>query len=1136
MKLKEIPRTAVFAWSPDPHVPLIASGTVAGAVDADFSSNIELELWDLNLGNQSPSDFELKPIATAKSDARFHDLAWGYVTAEKPRGILVGAMENGNVDLWDPQAIKDGSGEAALIHQGQQHTGAVNAVDFNPVRHDLIASAGAKSELWCWDLTNPAKPFSPGQHKSTKLDDIQALAWNNQVSHILATGGSTGFTTVWDLKLKREVVALNYPGSSGSGRRGIASVAWHPENATKLITASEDDGNPVILIWDLRNSNAPERILSGHTAGVLSLSWCKKDPDLLLSCGKDNRSICWNPNSGEKLGELSASSQWTFETRWNQENPDLLATSSYDGKISIQSLQTVNNPQTEDTQVTVGGAAFFDQQNYADPSIPTLSLSRPQKWYRVPVGAKFGFGAKLVYFRPSSQRDANGRQTSEIKLTTIASDVNLSQDSKTFEDAVANEQLKDLCRTKLELATTDADKHDFQVLNTLFQEDPRIKLVEYLGFTVDELAPKSAAGELNEAINTKPVPNGSNDDDGRNFWDDGNKSFPEHLMDSTTKPALETSPFRLFPVGESQIDASITNALVLGRFDKAVEICLKEDKLADAFMLAICGGETSREKVQKAFFQKNIEKSPYLRLLSSIVDNDLRDVVENADLAQWKEVMAALCTFAKPAEFSNLCSALGDRLQLSDMMPTDKRKNATLCYLVGTRLDKVTDIWMSEFHDYEHTLKSQAPSQNTSPADIHARALQNFVEKTTIFRQAVKFQDENTKADGNWKLQSLYNAYTEYADIAASLGHMEVAQRYLKLLPTASTAAKVSLDRVRPSSKTAPFMKTSEIPTNQTLPSPRKNPMEHLQQGPVMSANQYGPAVTTHQYGPAAATPQYTQYNDSSQYGPPMTTSQYGGSTGMNPYDVSAATNPYGHTPGPNQYGPSVGGNPQSQLPGPNQYGQTAPSNHSNQSAPPNRPPSVPAPSQQHNPSGWNDLPNMPSLSRRQTPSGQYAPVLNPFNKQGPQPSSPQFPPVGLPGRQQQAPLPPPPTGAKAPQQVRALSPQNPATSPQSSIVSQIMPQEQLARPPSASTYSAPKNTYGAPLQQQLQPSYPQPPPSTQYTPLMTPQDNVSQQRTYPTQQSPNNATSRQSSSNAPPRAKSPAIPLKYRKLCCILC
>ena len=45
MKLKEIHRTSTFAWSPAPSLPLLATGTVAGALDESFSNNGQLEVW-----------------------------------------------------------------------------------------------------------------------------------------------------------------------------------------------------------------------------------------------------------------------------------------------------------------------------------------------------------------------------------------------------------------------------------------------------------------------------------------------------------------------------------------------------------------------------------------------------------------------------------------------------------------------------------------------------------------------------------------------------------------------------------------------------------------------------------------------------------------------------------------------------------------------------------------------------------------------------------------------------------------------------------------------------------------------------------------------------------------------------------
>lgn len=69
VRLREIPRTATFAWSPGAQAPLIATGTKAGAVDADFSNETSLELWELGLDNQG-QEVELQPVASVSADSR----------------------------------------------------------------------------------------------------------------------------------------------------------------------------------------------------------------------------------------------------------------------------------------------------------------------------------------------------------------------------------------------------------------------------------------------------------------------------------------------------------------------------------------------------------------------------------------------------------------------------------------------------------------------------------------------------------------------------------------------------------------------------------------------------------------------------------------------------------------------------------------------------------------------------------------------------------------------------------------------------------------------------------------------------------------------------------------------------------
>lgn len=69
VRMQEIPRTATFAWSPVTASTLLATGTRAGAVDADFSNDTQLEIWDLGLDGSETSR-ELQPIARVDTDSR----------------------------------------------------------------------------------------------------------------------------------------------------------------------------------------------------------------------------------------------------------------------------------------------------------------------------------------------------------------------------------------------------------------------------------------------------------------------------------------------------------------------------------------------------------------------------------------------------------------------------------------------------------------------------------------------------------------------------------------------------------------------------------------------------------------------------------------------------------------------------------------------------------------------------------------------------------------------------------------------------------------------------------------------------------------------------------------------------------
>ncbi|KAI0634701.1 hypothetical protein C8Q77DRAFT_1103589 [Trametes polyzona] len=513
MKLKEIHRTSTFAWSPSPELPLLATGTVAGALDESFSNNGQLEIWAPDFLDRNQFDLggegQVGPKASVTTTSRFNRLAWGYVNGDRPRGVIVAGMENGELDIWDPSKIvANADPSESLILRNKTHTGPVRGLDFNPIQTNLFSSGAVNGEIYVWDLKDPSKPYSPGT-RSTKLDEITALAWNHHVQYALAASSSTGYTVVWDLRGKREVAALAYGGGAGTlaggmqgfgapgfamgGRRGMSDVAWHPDNATRLVTSSEDDASPVIMVWDLRNARAPEKILTGHEKGVLSLSWCKQDSDLLLSCGKDNRALCWNPQTSEIIGELPSADNWAFQVQWCPRNPDLFAAAFFDGTIGIHSIQSTNEaaeapaavPQTDASDIF--GAPGFSRANQA-----TLSLKHPPKWLRRPTSNSFGYGGKLVTV--SNLPSAQGKnQSSVVHIRKVVTEATIVERAQKLQSSVEADSLKDLAEEK----TTAESSATWKALLSLFKANSRDELITLLGFSKEEVAARVAEAVAN---------------------------------------------------------------------------------------------------------------------------------------------------------------------------------------------------------------------------------------------------------------------------------------------------------------------------------------------------------------------------------------------------------------------------------------------------------------------------------------------------------------------------------------------------------------------------------------------------------------------------------------------------------------
>uniref|UniRef100_A0A665WYY7 Protein transport protein Sec31A n=1 Tax=Echeneis naucrates TaxID=173247 RepID=A0A665WYY7_ECHNA len=727
MKLKEIKRTAIQSWSPAQQHPIyLATGTSAQQLDASFSTNASLEFFELDLSEPS---LDMKSCGSFSSTHRYHKLVWapyGMDDHAHPSGVLIAGGENGNIILYDPAKVMAGESDV-IIAESDRHTGPVRALDVNPFQTNLFASGGNESEIYIWDMNNFGSPMTPGP-KTQPQEDVSCVSWNRQVQHILASASPSGRASVWDLRKNDLIIKV----SDHSNRMHCSGLAWNPEVATQLVLASEDDRMPVIQMWDLRFATSPLKILENHTRGVLSIAWSVADPELLLSCGKDSRILCWNPNTAEVLYELPTSSQWCFDIQWCPRNPMVLSAAGFDGHIDIYSIMGGNSQAQSQRHADQISTSFGNMDPFGTgQTLPPLQLpqqtappatvnplKKPPKWIRKPVGASFAFGGKLVSLENSSP---NPQQPTShvVQISQVVTETAFLKRSDQLQGTLTAGSFVDFCQEKIDAAENEFEKTLWSFLKANFESDIRSKYLELLGYNKEDLS----------------------------------VDFEIVIIIQLTQSCLSTFFFFSFPLLQD-VDGLITQALLTGDFEGAVELCLHDNRMADSIILAIAGGTELLQKTQKKYFTKTHSK--ITKLISAVVMKDWHDILKTCDLHNWKEALAAVMTYAQPEEFSSLCDLLGGRLEAADV--PQLQAQACLCYICAGNVEKLVACW-------------------TKAQDRHSPlALQDLVEKVVVLRRAV----EQTQRTGPAAIGVLMaEKMSQYANLLASQGSLSTAITYL---------------------------------------------------------------------------------------------------------------------------------------------------------------------------------------------------------------------------------------------------------------------------------------------------------------------------------------------------------------------
>ncbi|KAI3448846.1 hypothetical protein Pfo_005511 [Paulownia fortunei] len=825
--IKGVNRSALAAFAPDG--AYMAAGTMAGAVDLQFSSTANLDIFELDFVSD---DRQLILAGTAR---------------EYSLGLIAGGLVDGNIGLWNPKPLictcKKGSDttENALVGNLSRHRGPVHGLEFNSLSPNLLASGADEGDICIWDVSKPSEPshFPPlkGSGSATQ-GEISFLSWNSKVQHILAStsyNGTTGKKDAfhgWDLKKQKPVISF-----SDSIRRRCSVLQWNPDVATQLIVASDEDSSPSLRLWDMRNIISPVKEFVGHTKGVIAMSWCPIDSSYLLTSAKDNRTICWDTISGEIVAELPTGTNWNFDVHWYSKIPGVISASSFDGKIGIYNIEGC-------------GRYGLGESDFGAASL------RAPKWYNRKAGVSFGFGGKLVSFHSTESQAGS----SEIYVHNLVTEHGLVSRSSEFEAAIKNgdrSALKLLCERKSQESESDEEREAWGFMKVMFTEDgtARSKLLSHLGFSRPAEESNTINDELSEQLNVLGLDESLTNKEGISenkesslFATDNGEDFFNNLPSPTADTPLSTSKSESV-IGDSlkesqpelngqeestdpSFDDAVQSALVVGDYKGAVAQCISANRLADALVIAHVGGGSLWERTRDEYLKTS--RSSYLKIVSAMVNNDLMSIANTRPLKSWKETLALFCTFAQTDEWTLLCDTLAARL-----MAADDTAAATLCYICAGNIDKAVEMWS----------KNLTTEHDGKP---YVDRLQDLMEKTIVFALATGQKRFSA---------SLCKLVEKYAEILASQGLLTTAMEYLNLLGTEELSTELMILRDRIALSTEPdkeIEKTGTYENTQLLTGPAYG-ADQSSYGVIDASQHYYPDATPSQMQPTVPSSPYSE-------------------------------------------------------------------------------------------------------------------------------------------------------------------------------------------------------------------------------------------------------------------------------------